>query len=146
MKIVIDSNILFSALLKADAKLAELILNPSFTIQGFACYFLYIELFKHKEKIVRLSSLAEADLLDVLYRLIRKITFINETVIPDEIRLEAYHLTADIDPKDAPFVALAIYADAPLWTGDRRLMDGLRAKGFMNVLNTADLLARLKLS
>ena len=144
MKIVIDSNILFSALLKPDAKLAELILNPSFTIQGFSYYFLYIELFK--ERIVRLSSLAEPDILDVLYRLIRKITFINETVIPDKIRLEAYHLTVDIDPKDAPFVALSIYADAPLWTGDRKLIDGLRAKDFMNVLSTTDLLARLNLS
>ena len=50
MKIVIDSNILFSALLKADAKLAEIILNPSFRIESYSCYFLYIELFKHKEK------------------------------------------------------------------------------------------------
>ena len=146
MKIVIDSNILFSALLKADAKLAELILNPSFTIQGFTCYFLYVELFKHKEKIVRLSSLEETDLLDVLYRLIRKITFVNETIIPDEIRKKAYELTADIDPKDAPFVALAIYADATLWTGDRKLLDGLQAKGFTQIISTADLLNRLKLS
>ncbi len=120
MKIVIDSNILFSALLKADAKLAEIILNPSFTIEPYSCYFLYIELFKHKEKILRLSKLEEDDLLDSLYRLIRKIAFINEAVIPNEIREQAQQLTADIDPKDAPFVALAIYTESTLWTGDRR--------------------------
>lgn len=36
----------------------------------------------------------------------------------------------DVDAKDTPFAALAIELDAPLWTGDKKLVLGLRKKGF----------------
>jgi predicted nucleic acid-binding protein len=39
-------------------------------------------------------------------------------------------LRRDVDPKDAPFVALALHLDAHLWTSDTDLKTGLRAKGF----------------
>lgn len=143
MKVIVDSTILFSALLKADAKLAEIILNPAFTLEKFSCYFLYIELFRHKEKILRISKLSEEDVLDVFYRLIKKISFINEETIPDTIWGQAQQLTAGIDEKDTPFVALAISQQATLWTGDRRLLEGLQARGFEQVIDTAALLNHL---
>ncbi len=144
MEIVIDSNILFSALLKADGQLAEIILNPAFQLNKYTCYFLYIEIFKYKERILRFSKLDEDDLLEVLYRMIRKIQFVNEDVITDEIWVEAQRLTDSIDPKDTPFVALALSLKATLWTGDRKLLDGLQANGFDHVIDTATLLKRLK--
>ncbi len=146
MKIVIDSNILFSALLKSDAKLAEIILNPSFDLDKYTCYFLYVEIFKYKEKILRLSKLSEDDLLEVLYRLIRKIVFVNESTTPDAIWEQAKQLTAGIDTKDTAFVALAVYPEATLWTGDRKLLEGLQARGFTQVIDTATLLHQLNVS
>jgi predicted nucleic acid-binding protein len=35
-----------------------------------------------------------------------------------------------VDIKDFPFVALTIELDALLWTGDNKLKNGLKAKGF----------------
>ena len=35
-----------------------------------------------------------------------------------------------MDLKDTPFVALALHLDAHLWTDDKELKTGLRAKGF----------------
>jgi predicted nucleic acid-binding protein len=38
----------------------------------------------------------------------------------------------EVDLKDIPFVALSIELNAPLYTGDNKLKNGLLAKGFDN--------------
>lgn len=45
----------------------------------------------------------------------------------------------NVDLKDLPFVALVLHLKARLWTGDRRLTDGLRAKNFPLLIATAEL-------
>ncbi|MBC7571387.1 MAG: DNA-binding protein [Spirosoma sp.] len=144
MEIVIDSNILFSALLKADGRLAEIILNPAFQLTNHTCYFLYIEIFKYKERILKFSKLEEADLLEVLYRMVKRINFINEDSIDAQVWQQARQLTDSIDTKDTPFVALTLSLNATLWTGDRKLLEGLQAKGFTDVIDTVTLVSRLK--
>ena len=144
MEIVVDSNILFSALLKADGRLAEIILNPAFHINHHTCYFLYVEIFKYKERILKFSKLEEADLLEVLYRMVKRINFVNEESIATEVWQQARQLTDSIDTKDTPFVALTLSLNATLWTGDRKLLDDLQAKGFADVIDTATLVSRLK--
>lgn len=69
-----------------------------------------------------------------------KITFIDERLIPSEIFFDSERLLRDIDVADTPFVALTTYLNASLWTGDLRLYNGLRAKGFKSVLITSELL------
>jgi len=48
-------------------------------------------------------------------------------------------LTIDIDPDDISFVALSIFLDAYLWTGDKSLYNGLKNKGYNSVLSTFEL-------
>lgn len=45
-----------------------------------------------------------------------------------------YDLCKDVDIKDTPFVALAIELGPSLWTGDKKLKEGLKQKGFDNFL------------
>lgn len=143
MKVIIDSNILFSALLKPDGRIAEILLNPAFVMDKMTCHFLYVELFKHKEKLLKISKLPEDDLLQILYAVVKKVTFINEELIPDEIFETAKALVEDIDPKDAPFVALSLHLDAWLWSGDKKLMVGLHSKGFYKIISTEQLMTEL---
>ena len=143
MKIILDSNILFSALLKPDGRIAEIILNPVFPLEKLACHFVYVEIFKHKEKLLKISKIEERDFLEILYGIVRKVTFISEDLIPPDVFDHARELVADIDPKDVAFVALSLYLDVRIWSGDKPLIRGLRAKGFSNIISTDELLALL---
>lgn len=126
--IVIDTNILFSALLKEDSKATGIILNSNHGF--FICESTIMELFKHKEKIVRLSQLPEEDLIRLFYILLRNVTVIKEDWIGLTTRRRAYVLCRDTDPADTPFIALTLHLKGRLWTGDKALMAGLREKGF----------------
>jgi predicted nucleic acid-binding protein len=47
---------------------------------------------------------------------------------------EGFILCKEIDEKDVLFVSLAIEINALLWTGDKKLKEGLKSKGFNNFL------------
>jgi predicted nucleic acid-binding protein len=143
MKLVIDTNLLFSACVKQDGRIAEIILNPMFKLELIGCYFSYIEIFKHKAKLLKLSKIEEVELLDVIYRIFKKIDFVNESRLTEELMNEAFLLTHDVDEKDTVFVAMSLYCNCKLWSGDIVLIEGLRAKGFTNIINTEELLQLL---
>ena len=126
--VVIDTNILFSALLQDDSKFAQLILGSSRPF--FICESVIVELFKHKEKLVLLSKLSEEDVVRYFYILLRRVTISKEELIDRSIRQEAYRLCSDIDEKDTPHVALTLQLKGLLWTGDKTLKTGLREQGF----------------
>lgn len=126
--VIVDANILFSALLRRASRFAQIILGSD--RQFFICESTIVELFKHKEKIVRLSKLEEDELIRVFYVLLRRVTVVKEDLIEQAVRRQAYELCQGIDVADTPFLALTIHLDGLLWTGDKTLKGGLRAKGF----------------
>jgi len=133
MKIVIDSNILFSALLSPDNRFRTLLYLSKHTF--YSCNFLFVEIFKHKDKISAISKLSEDEILTQLGNIVSKIHFINEDTIPQEIFKRAYSLCKDTDENDTPFIALSIFLDAYLLTGDKELIKGLERKGFNKVVS-----------
>ena len=135
MKVIVDTNIIFSALLKEDNKYANILIKNDFNHDFYAVYFTIVELFKHKEKIKKYSKLSDEDVLEVLYELLKHINIINDHIISIPAWKQAMHLVHDIDIKDLPNVALTIELDAKLWTNDTELKVGLRAKGFDEFLD-----------
>ena len=101
MKIVVDSNIFFSALL-SPSNTARLIFFKK-ALDLFTCNLLFIELFKHKNRIGALSSLSDEAILNVMYTLVNRIQFVNPGAIPPVLMRNAYDLCRDIDEKDTPF-------------------------------------------
>ena len=126
--VIVDANILFSALLRDGTPFAQQLLGSNWRF--CICESTIIELFKHKEKIVRLSKLTEDDVIRVFYTLLRRVTVVKEDLIEQTTRQQAYTLCQDIDVADTPFVALTLHLDGLLWTGDKVLKSGLRDKGF----------------
>ena len=126
--IIVDTNLIFSALVNKNSKIASYLLAPEQTL--LMPKFGFVELFKHKEKICRVSKHSNDEILEILYELIRNIDFFDENVISAESLKQAWKLVKDIDPKDMIFVALTIETNGLLWTGDTKLRTALKAKGF----------------
>lgn len=138
--LVVDANILMSALITQQGRVAATLLDAGERYRLISRHFLYVELFKHKEKLVKLSRLTEPDFLDYLLGILNRIEFLSESLLPVALIEQARELVADVDPRDIYYVALALYYDARLWTGDRKLSDGSVAKGVTFLCSTADLL------
>ncbi len=96
----------------------------------YAPKFLLVEIFKHKEKILKNNTQLEDEFYEYLNLLLQRITFVNEDIISIGNYLEAYRLCKDIDEKDVPFVALTIQLECDLWTFDQPIKTGLINKGF----------------
>lgn len=138
--LVVDTNIIVNALISANSRAATFLLEPPASVRLVSCHFLQVELFKHKERIQALSGLSNEALLELLYELMSHIEFVNEAYIPFSCWQRANQLLAGIDPNDVPFLALAIHLKAQLWTGDRRMTDGLLARGYTELITTSQLL------
>ncbi len=127
-RIVIDSNLIFSALRGKESITRNRILNSQEVL--FTPNFLIGEIFKHKESILKKSKASEEETLEFLLKILNKIHFINEENISTGNFIEAYRLCHDVDEKDIPFVALALELGYELWTRDEELKNGLKKKGF----------------
>jgi predicted nucleic acid-binding protein len=125
MKIIVDTNILFSEMLSQSSHLRQTLNNQELEI--FAPNYIFLELFKHKEKLLKLSKQSEAEIY-----LLERIKFISPDLISTQNYRLAYELCKEVDEADTPFVALSLELNAALWSGDKRLKNGLLAKGFQN--------------
>lgn len=136
---VVDTNIVFSAMLNTSSRISRILLSP---VTGFTFYstnFLRHEIARHQAKIKKITGLSSEELIELESLVLQRITFIDQDLILEEWMLLAESILADIDIDDAPFLALALQLDCYIWTGDKKLRDGLRLKGYTNVLNTEDL-------
>ena len=126
--VVVDTNILFSTLLRARSEFSDILFReePRFVVNELVL----TELFRHKEKISRLSHLSEDEMIRLYHELVRTLDLYKEDLLSPSARREAYRLCREVDPTDAPHVAIALEIDGLLWTGDEQLKDGLREQGF----------------
>lgn len=134
MLIVIDTNIVISCLLKEESKFRDIILMDN-SYRFITSIKMIVEIFKHKEKIIKHSKLDEDQMLTALLQLLNRIHFINDSSISNISLNNSYALTSDIDLNDLMFVALALEYDAFLWTSDLKLKRGLLNKGFTNIFD-----------
>ena len=145
MRIVVDTNIVFSALINSKSTIPEMIIVPFSEFKFFTSEYLFKELENHKNKLQKASKLTEEEIIRARTELFKYIKVISHELIPQEIWHIAEDLTFDIDPDDIPFVALSIFLDAYLWTGDKELYAGLKKKRFNNVFLTSELREMLQL-
>ena len=137
MRVVIDTNIIFSALISSGSIIPEIIIAPYGNFKFYTSEYLFDELEEHKIKLQKASKLTENEIDRAKIKLFKYISIISLDIIQQEIWQVAEALTFDIDPDDISFVALSIFLDAYLWTGDKTLYNGLQNKGFDKVILTS---------
>jgi predicted nucleic acid-binding protein len=139
MRIVIDTNIAFSAILNTESSIARIILQPKSSLHFYSTDLLLLEINEHKEKLRILSSLTEIELNKSISLITSKIRFIDAQLIPPQILIDAQNLLKEIDEDDTEFVALTNHIKGRLWTGDKVLIKGLSQKGWNKFISTSDL-------
>lgn len=145
MTIVVDANILFSALITPNGKLAKILAYPKLPAKLVSCQFLVTELLKHQQKIIKLSKRSAENINEDLYYYLKNIQLYDESFIHEAHWLEAERLTLGVDRFDVNYVALALQTSGWLWTGDKQLTEHLRTIGFDRILNTTELYKRLEI-
>lgn len=132
MRLIIDTNILISALIK-NSVTREILLFPSleFLLPEYALE----ELEAHKSIISKKSGLSKEEIDIVLSILLDNIIIISASEIMHNLS-KAKRIIGDIDPLDIPFVALALSVENDgIWSNDRHFENLKEIK----VWKTADL-------
>lgn len=140
MKIVVDTNIVFSALLNTSSTIGNLLFHSSGICEFYSCAYMRTEMHKHWQKLKSISKLSDEELQTTYDLILLRVLFVQEELIALETLRTALSLVENTDPDDVDFVALAMHLNAALWTGDKPLYNGLKAAGFEAVLNTSDVL------
>lgn len=136
MNIIIDANIVFSALIK-DSFTRRIIFDyPGYFI--FPLY-LYIEFKTHESELIGKSGLSRHEFDELFESLLRKMELIPDIELEDYIG-EANEIVKDIDPDDVLFFACALaFKDSIIWSNDKRLKSQKQVK----VLNTKEIISLL---
>ncbi|MFN5621016.1 MAG: PIN domain-containing protein [Flavobacteriales bacterium] len=148
MKVVVDANIVFSAILNTNGKIGDLLINSKKHLEFIAPDFLRKELYKHRQRIQKISGLSADEVREIEFIICNQIQFISEQQIRPTIWYVSEKLLFDIDPNDTPYVAFAKQFRCKIWSGDKRLIKGLSKKGFHNTVTTEELFEwrKIKLS
>lgn len=139
MRVVIDTNIAFSAILNTNSLLALIILQPKSRLHFYSTDLLSIEIEEHKDKLKRLAGFTDFELNKSISLVTSKIRFIDVHLIPSSVLINTQRLLADIDIDDTEFVALATHIRGRLWSGDKVLQNGLIRKGWTKFITTNEL-------
>ncbi len=140
MKIVVDTNVIFSTLLNSNSNIGDLIFNSYEYFEFYSCNYMRYEIQKHWERLIKISKLSDEQLQISFTQVISKLRFISEEIIPQEIWEASEEIAKGIDIDDTDFIALTKFLKAKLLTGDMVLYKGLRKLGFKKVLNTSEML------
>jgi len=139
MKVVVDTNIVFSAILNSNGLIGELLFNSEDQFEFYKSELVIYELAKYKTKLQSLTKMSEQKIDVSINQVLKNIDLISSEAISGTYWKRAYELASDVDEDDTPFLAIAIGIEAAIWTGDKKLINGLRAKGFHDIYSTAEL-------
>ena len=139
IRIIIDTNIAFSALLNVNSRIGQILINGNKYYRFYSPEYVRSEILKHQDKIKELSKLTNNEFLETYELIIRHITILNHTILPTKFYIKAADLCKSIDIDDTVFVAFTEYIRGKLWTGDKKLYNGLINKGFKRLISTEDL-------
>lgn len=129
MRLVVDANILFSALIK-ESMTKRILFNLFYEL--YSPIFVFKEFKKYKEEILSKTHRRKEEFYEVLENLKEVISFIPEEEFEDYFE-EAEKICPD--PNDAIYFALALKLNCGIWSNDKKLKE----QNKINVYSTEDL-------
>ncbi len=132
MKLVVDANILFSALIK-DSVARRLLFEEEFEL--YAPEYLFEEFAAHNDEILLKSKRSEGEFWQVIAILRTRITIIPFQAF-EKFMEQAQKVSPDKD--DAAYFAVALAVGGSIWSNDK----ALKHQKAVQVLNIQELLAK----
>ena len=129
MKLVLDNNVLFSIM---NPESVAAYLFSLIRVEFFAPEFIKSELMKYKEECLFKSKLSEHEFEIRQAEVEESIKFFKESEY-DEMLIKAMMNLPD--PKDSPYLALALSISSAIWSNDPHL----REQSLVKVYTTEDL-------
>ncbi len=134
MKLIVDANIVISAILK-NGRTRNLLLNDELIL--YAPLFLKEEVMKYKQYLAEKASTTEYEIglfAEELFKL-ASIEFVDASVLTTYIEI-AKRISPD--PKDTLYIALAIFEGCSIWSNDKPLRE---RQNLVQVITTNQLYA-----
>jgi len=138
-KLIVDSNIIFSAILNVNSRIGQILLTSDKSYDFYAPKYVRDEIFNHQEKLKKIAKLGDNEFLEVYELVLKNITILDHSIAAKSNYKKAFELCKDVDLDDIPFVAFSLYLKCKLWTGDKKLIKGLKDNGFDKIVTTNDL-------
>jgi predicted nucleic acid-binding protein len=139
MRVVVDTNIAFSAIVNTNSRIASIFFQPKSRLSFYSTGQLLTEILEHKGKLKRIAGYSDRELDRIIALITGKIRFVNPGFIPGEIYMKAELLTRHIDMDDTEFIALTEYMKARFWSGDKVLRNGLIKLGWNRFISLEEL-------
>lgn len=139
MIIIVDTNIIISACLDSNSDLYHLITSSFNKIDFVTPEFSLKEIITHQENICKKSRKNIAIFKTNLLATLNCITVLSDDELTESDIENAENFTRQIDIDDTIFIAFALALNSLLWTGDRKLLNGVKRNGFTNIISTKEL-------
>lgn len=142
-KLIVDSNIIFSAILNVNSRIGQILLTYDNVYNFYAPKYVRDEIWTHQQKLKKIAKLDDDEFLEVYELIVKNITILDHSIAGKSNYIKAFELCKDIDLDDIPFVAFSLYLKCKLWTGDKKLIKGLKKRNFNKIVTTSDLFDNL---
>jgi predicted nucleic acid-binding protein len=77
VKVIVDTNIIFSALLNSNNSIGDLLFNSGKVFEFYSCNYMRFEINKHWVKLKRISKLSDEQLEESMLKVFEKVHFLN---------------------------------------------------------------------
>ena len=134
MKLVVDTNVVISALVK-NGFLRDFIINKNSSFELITPAYIFSEINKYKDYICKKADINEKQFYFLLVTIFKYIQVINPIYYNSYLN-EADKIIGHIHKTDVPFIAVALSLNCPVWSDDKHFKKQKRVK----VLTTKDML------
>jgi len=85
INIIIDSNIIFSAILNSNSRIGQIIINGFNFYNFIAPQYVRSEILEHQDKIKETGKFSEKEFIKTYKLIIRNVTILSHSIIPKKI-------------------------------------------------------------
>lgn len=136
MELVVDTNVIISALLKKGITRKLLFFDP---FEFYTVPFAKSEILNHMSELIRKSKIDEEAFQYLMDTLFAEIQMVEPDII-EPYREIAIEIMKSIDVCDAPFIALAMHLNCSIWSNDKHL----KQQNHIKVYSTGEIMEHIQ--